>query len=106
MQKLVDYRNKAKIATILSAAIAVVLLAIYAVTIASAQASYYDTISSYSNLYEFAGERLAEVTSSVQPAMYLGIIASAVSGISLTLWMLANLLIAYKTPDEKEVRQA
>lgn len=100
MQKLIEYRNKAKIATIISAAIAILFVVIYVGLVSTAQANYYDAISSYDSLYDFAAQRLTESMSNAQPALYLGVLSSAVSGISLMLWMLANLLIAYKTPDK------
>lgn len=100
MKKLIDYREKVKIATIVAAVVAVILALVYVGMMASAQASYFDRITDYSLLSDYAAQHLAEDTSRAQPIMYLAAIASVVSGISLTLWMLANLLIAYKTPDE------
>ena len=102
MKKLIDYRNKAKVATIATAVAAVVLVIIYFAVIDSAQRDYYATIAMFDSLYESAQEDLALATSGATIALALGAVCSAATGISLILWMAANLLIAYKTPDEPE----
>lgn len=102
MKKLIEYRNKAKYVAIGTAIAAVVLIIIYISVTDSAQQAYYETIAQFDSLYSYAEEELARANAGASIAMMLGALCSIVAGISTTLWMAANLLIAYRTPDDPE----
>ena len=102
MKKLVEYRDTAKHYAIALFAVAVVLFVIYFMAVYGAQADYYETIADYSSLATRAASELASATSAASVFMYLGVVSTGFAGISFAMWMLANLLIAYKTPDDQE----
>lgn len=102
MQALKSYRNKAKIVALAAFALAVVFTIAYFGSVADAQEAYYKTVIDYSSLGSYAAEDLATAQNAAVPTAILAAISSAVSTVSFVLWMLANLLIAYKTPDKQE----
>ena len=106
MKKLVEYRNKAKWATVGTTIGGAVFAAAAAAMESAAETAYYDDLTSSlfsSELAQsWASEKLASDLAVAGAVSSLATLLVAVAGIALMLWMLANLLIAYKTPDDEE----
>ena len=104
MKKLVEYRNKAKMTTIGTAVGGGAFLGIYALAASEAQSSYYETLTDLSLSSDYAMDlatrTLASDMASANALAAIGAFLVGVAGMALMLWMLANLLIAYKTPDD------